>query len=74
MANNNTGKHGDQPSSARDKDAVDRADRGSETDGNQADDKAQHDIHGKEEAAENDDSKTVAREKDTSRTAAIKRH
>ena len=64
MANNNTGKHGDQPSSARDKDAVDRADRGSETGGN----------HGKEEAAENDDSKTVAREKDTSRTAAIKRH
>ena len=73
----NRGKHHPAESSAADtapKAAADKADRAQDNDTEQADLKAQQDKRGQEAAAAQDDSKTIAREKDTSRTAALRRH
>jgi hypothetical protein len=68
--------HNAEPSAAgtaRHKAAADKADRAWDKDNEQADLTAQQDKRGQEAAAAQDDSKTIAREKDTSRTAALRR-
>lgn len=74
----NRGKHHPADSSAADtsgqKAVADKVGRAQDNDTEQADLTAQQDKRGQEAAAAQDDSKTIAREKDTSRTAALRRN